>query len=153
MSSEKKLTLKSSDGEEFDVQHSVAMMSTTLKNMIEDDCTSDIVPVANINGKTLAMLIEYCKKYTDAEAAGADAKYLESFDSEFLDVDQEVLYHLILAANYLDVAKLLGACCQKAADMCKGKTPEEIRKTFKIANDFTPEEEEEVRNENAWAFE
>ncbi len=34
----------------------------------------------------------------------------------------------------------------------KGKTPEEIRKTFNIKNDFTPEEEEEVR-ENQWAFE
>ena len=39
------------------------------------------------------------------------------------------------------------------ADMIKGKTPEEIRKTFNIKNDFTPEEEEEVRRENQWAFE
>lgn len=37
--------------------------------------------------------------------------------------------------------------------MIKGKTPEEIRKTFNIKNDFTPEEEEEVRRENQWAFE
>lgn len=33
-----------------------------------------------------------------------------------------------------------------------GKTPEEIRRTFGIKNDFTPEEEEEVRRENMWAF-
>ena len=31
-----------------------------------------------------------------------------------------------------------------------GKTPEEIRKTFNIKNDFTPEEEEQVRKENEW---
>lgn len=37
--------------------------------------------------------------------------------------------------------------------MIKGKTPEEIRKTFDIKNDFTPEEEEDVRRENQWAFE
>ncbi|KAH7863191.1 hypothetical protein Vadar_014588 [Vaccinium darrowii] len=104
---------KSSDDKEFEVQHSVAMMSTTLKNMIEDDCMADIVPVANINGKTLAVLIEYCKKYTTQKPQ-----------------EQTPI-----------------------ADMCKGKTPEEIRKTFKTANDFTPEEEEEVRNENPWAFE
>ena len=35
--------------------------------------------------------------------------------------------------------------------LCTGKTPEEIRKTFNIPNDFTPEEEEEVRKENQCA--
>lgn len=34
--------------------------------------------------------------------------------------------------------------CKTVANMIKGKTPEEIRKLFNIANDFTPEEE--VRN-------
>lgn len=33
--------------------------------------------------------------------------------------------------------------------MIKGKTPEELRKHFNIVNDFTPEEEEAVRRENA----
>jgi S-phase kinase-associated protein 1 len=37
--------------------------------------------------------------------------------------------------------------------MIKGKTAEEIRKTFHIRNDFTPEEEEQVRKENLWCEE
>jgi S-phase kinase-associated protein 1 len=37
--------------------------------------------------------------------------------------------------------------------MIKGKTSEEIRETFNIVNDFSPEEEEEIRRENQWAFE
>ncbi|EEF29196.1 skp1, putative [Ricinus communis] len=57
-----------------------------------------------------------------------------------------------MAANYLNVKGLLDLTCQTVADMIKGKTPEEIRKTFNIKNDFTPEEEEEVRRENQWAF-
>jgi len=32
--------------------------------------------------------------------------------------------------------------------MLKGKTPEEIRKLFNIENDFTKEEEDQVRKEN-----
>ena len=36
------------------------------------------------------------------------------------------------------------------ANMIKGKTPEEIRKTFNIRNDFTPEEEENLREQNTW---
>ncbi|KAI8568757.1 hypothetical protein RHMOL_Rhmol02G0225100 [Rhododendron molle] len=57
------------------------------------------------------------------------------------------------AANYLDMKALLDLTCQAVADMIKGKTPEEIRKTFNCSGEFTPEEEEEVRRENTWAFE
>ena len=57
------------------------------------------------------------------------------------------------AANYLDIKPLLDLTCKTVANMIKGKTPEEIRKTFNIKNDFTPEEEEQVRKENAWCEE
>ena len=57
------------------------------------------------------------------------------------------------AANYLNIKELLDLTCQTVADMIKNKTPEEIRRIFNIVNDFTPEEEEEVRKENQWAFE
>jgi hypothetical protein len=66
--------------------------------------------------------------------------------------DEGVVWHG-QAANYLNIKNLLDLTCQTVADMIKGKTPEEIRKTFNIKNDFTPEEEEEVRRENQWAFE
>lgn len=60
---------------------------------------------------------------------------------------------LLQASNYLNIKDLLDLTCQTVADMIKNKTPEEIRRTFNIKNDFTPEEEEEVRRENQWAFE
>ena len=47
----------------------------------------------------------------------------------------------------MDIKSLLDLTCAKVASMIKGKTPEEIRKTFNIVNDFTPEEEAQVREE------
>ena len=41
---------------------------------------------------------------------------------------------------------MLDVTCKTVANMIKGKTPEEIRKTFNIKNDFTPSEEEQVRS-------
>jgi S-phase kinase-associated protein 1 len=57
------------------------------------------------------------------------------------------------AANYLDIKGLLDVTCKTVANMIKGKTPEEIRKTFNIKNDFTASEEEQVRKENEWCEE
>ncbi|VAH97694.1 unnamed protein product [Triticum turgidum subsp. durum] len=130
----KMITLKSSDGEEFQVEEAVAMESQTIPHMIEDDCAAD-------------------SSSSTSTAAAAPAEDLKSFDAEFVKVDQATLFDLILAANYLNIKGLLDLTCQTVADMIKGKTPEEIRKTFNIKNDFTPEEEVEIRRENQWAFE
>ncbi|CAN6541489.1 unnamed protein product [Malus baccata var. baccata] len=154
-SSSKKITLKSSDGESFEVEEAVALESQTIKHMIEDDCADNGIPLPNVTSKILAKVIEYCKKHVDA--AKPDEKIseddLKAWDQEFVKVDQATLFDLILAANYLNIKTLLDLTCQTVADMIKGKTPEEIRKTFNIKNDFTTEEEEEVRRENQWAFE
>lgn len=54
------------------------------------------------------------------------------------------------AANFLDIQSLLDLTCKTVANMIKGKTPEQIRAEFDIPNDFTPEELEDVRRDNAW---
>ncbi|PIN12484.1 SCF ubiquitin ligase, Skp1 component [Handroanthus impetiginosus] len=162
----KKITLRSSDGEVFEVEEAVAVESQTIKHMIEDDCADNVIPLPNVTGKILSKVIEYCKRQVDAAAVASAAKAddklasnattdedLKAFDADFVKVDQATLFDLILAANYLNIKTLLDLTCQTVADMIKGKTPEEIRKTFNIKNDFTPEEEEEVRRENQWAFE
>lgn len=75
------------------------------------------------------------------------------WDAAYVDIDQEQLFELLLAANYLDIAPLLNLVSAKVATLIKGKTAEEIRRTFNIRNDFTPEEEAQVREENRWAEE
>ena len=72
---------------------------------------------------------------------------------ELMQHKTQLLFELILAANYMDIKPLLDLTCATVASMIKGKTPEEIRKTFNIVNDFTPEEEAQVREENKWCEE
>ncbi|CAK9143847.1 unnamed protein product [Ilex paraguariensis] len=160
MSSTKKISLLSSDGEVFEVDETVAMEALTIKHMIEDDCADDTIPLPNVTSTILSKVIEYCKKHavapkSDDHVSDADND-LKSFDADFvkdLKDDQNTLFDLILAANYLDIKSLLDLTCQTVADMMKGKSIEEIRKTFHIKNDYTPEEEDEVRRQNQWAFE
>ena len=73
--------------------------------------------------------------------------------AEFVNLDQEILFELILAANYLDIKPLLELACAKVASLIKNRSIPEIRKFFNIENDFTPEEEAQIMEENKWAEE
>ncbi|XP_019198005.1 PREDICTED: SKP1-like protein 1A [Ipomoea nil] len=154
MSSSKTIILKSSDGEIFEVEEAVALKSQMLKYMIVDnDDTTITIPVPNVTSKILGMVIDYCKCHVEAAKGTIDSDDLKAFDANFIKVDHKTLFDLVLAANFLNINSLLDLTCQTVADMIKGKTPEEISKIFNIQTAFTPEEEEEIRRENAWAYE
>jgi S-phase kinase-associated protein 1 len=112
-----------------------------------------------------SQVLEWCEHHkndplpvaTDANDATEETRRrnidISEWDGKFIQVDQEMLFEIILAANYLDIKPLLDLGCKTVANMIKGKTPEEIRKLFNIQNDFTPEEEAQIKRENEWAEE
>lgn len=141
------------------------MMSELVKSMIDENDDDDEVmevPLPNVKAAILTKVLEFCKHYKKNEAMNEIEKPLKSsemsevvqkFYAEFVNVEQPVLFELILAANYMDIKPLLDLTCATVASMIKGKTPEEIRRTFNITNDFSPEEEAQVREENKWCEE
>jgi len=148
--------------EPIEVPIEVATQSVTIRNMLEDlGSDTDVpIPLHNVTAKILKKVVDYSKHHVEHPTPKADDKKDEKktddilpWDKEFTNVDQATLFELILAANYLDIKPLLDLTCKTVANMIKGKTPEEIRKTFNIKNDFTPEEEEKVRKENEWCEE
>ncbi|XP_019190347.1 PREDICTED: SKP1-like protein 1A [Ipomoea nil] len=151
MSSTKMIILKSCDGEIFEVEEAVAVKMQMIKYMIDDDCVDTTIPIANATGKILSKVIEYCKSHSEAAKTSQDD--LKDFDANFIKVDHKTLLDLIMAANFLNVESLLDLTCQGASNLIEKMTVEEVRKFFNIQNDFTPEEEEEIRKESAWAFE
>ncbi|XP_052201211.1 SKP1-like protein 1B [Diospyros lotus] len=152
-SATRKVILKASDDVVFEIDEAVAFQSEIIKFAIED-CNDNYIRLPNVTSKILEKVIDYCKKHLEAEESPYQQARddLKAFDAEFLKVDQATLFDLILAANCLNIKSLLDLTCGAIQDMIKGKTPQEILKTFNIKNEFTPEEEEEVRRENQWAF-
>jgi len=159
---EQTITLVSNDSASITVARKVAERSMLIKNMLEDigeTAVDSPIPIPNVNEQVLKKVIEWCEHHKDDPATAADddsdsrkkTTDIEEWDQKFMQVDQEMLFEIILASNYLDIKPLLDVGCKTVANMIKGKSPEEIRKTFNITNDFTPEEEEQIRRENEWA--
>lgn len=163
MAEETKITLKTNDGAEMTVPLDVAKRSMLLTNLI-DDLGLDVaanspVPLPNVTEPVLQKIVEWCEHHRNDPLPTADddnesrkkTTDIDEWDQKYMQVDQEMLFEIILAANYMDIKALLDVGCKTVANMIKGKSPEEIRKTFNITNDFTPEEEEQIRRENEWA--
>merc|ERR1712072_1483166 len=113
MSENIQITLISNDGVAIKVDKAVAEKSMLIKNMMEDlgeGALNTDVPIPNVNESAR-------KKTTD----------IEEWDQKFMQVDQEMLFEIILASNYLDIKALLDVGCKTVANMIKGKSPEEIR--------------------------
>ncbi|KAH0711491.1 hypothetical protein KY289_007450 [Solanum tuberosum] len=149
-SSKKMLILKSSDGDEFEIEESIAVQSITIKNMVEDDYT--LIPLPNVNTQNLIVIIEYMKKH--AEKTDSNEEEIKEFDKNFVkDKNYQKMLEIILAANYLHINDLMDLLCMAIADRIKNKYVSAVRMIFNITNDHTPEEEEKIHEEHKWAHE
>ncbi|CAK7896381.1 suppressor of kinetochore protein 1 [[Candida] anglica] len=160
--SQPKVIIVSSDDEKFPVDLKVAEKSILIKNMVNDLNPDGLeedfeLPTPNVRSTVLAKVLEWCEHHKDSifsDDDDEDAKKsapVDEWDKNFLSVDQELLYEIMLAANYLNIRPLLDSGCKIVAEMIRGKSPEELRRTFNIVNDFMPEEEAAIRRENEWA--
>ncbi|MCL7041160.1 hypothetical protein MKW94_001315 [Papaver nudicaule] len=149
------VSLRSSEGDTFELEESSAMLSQTIKHMIEEDGGDHVISLTNISSEILERVVVFLEKHGEIKERDELVEWDKKFIEDLKKGDLEVLFGLIVAADYLNAKCLLDVTCQVVADMIKGKTPEEIRKFFNIKNVVTPEEEEAaaVRAENAWAFE
>lgn len=152
------IKLQSSDGEVFEVDYQIAKVSVTIKTMIETlrlKNDEEIIPLPNVKAsilKKVILWVTYHKNDPPPVEEDEEFKYrnlnISAWDINFLKVDHGTLAEIILAAYYMEIKGLLEIGCMTVANMMAGKTAEEVRKLFNIKNDFTPEEEAQLRKEN-----
>ena len=152
------ISLKTKDAHIFKMKVKYALKSKTIKALfdwddinneeeITDEITNENIPL-DIKLNTLTKINLFLEKNDSSEVD-------EQWNNVFIEnINDDELFEIILAANYLDIKDLLDLSCKKVADdIKKCKTPQEIRRRYNIKNDFTPEEEEEIRKENDWCEE
>ena len=144
-----KVRLLCSDGEEVEIDLEIAEKSVLIKGLIDDSGTEEQIPLPNVKRPILEKVITFCQHLKD-HAPPEIEKPLKSVDmasvvdawyADYINLEQEVLFELIMASNYLDIKPLLELSCSKVASLIKNKSIQEIRKFFNIENDFSPEEE------------
>jgi S-phase kinase-associated protein 1 len=156
----KLITLVSTDGEKMTISSKAAQRSQLVKGIIEDYPDDAEVPLNNVKSVILKKVKDYLEHYQDSEPREIERplssqnyqECVDAWDFEYINVELDQIFELILAANYMDIKPLLELASSKVASIIKGKSPEEIRKTFNITNDFTPEEEQQIREENQWCM-
>ena len=147
--------MRTMDGVLVEEDKDIMARSVTIKGMI-DDGNDDEIPLPEITHPTLTKVIEFLKHLHEGNAAPDIEKPLRSNDlkevtsewfATFIDLDDDTVQDIILAANFLDIKELLNLSCAKMGSVIRGMTVVEFRKRFNIVNDFTPEEEAEPFDE------
>ena len=181
-SSSPEIKLVSSDGETFIINRDAITQSVTIDQVIEDIGGDSDAPIhLDIVASTLTSVVEYCiyhhranqdakdanakdaheakESKDDKEAALAAAKaVVDEWDQNFIKgLSAQAKFHVgimhvLKAADHLRIVSLLKLTSDALYHLMSGKTPEEIRETFNIVNDFTPEEEAEVVAEGMWVL-
>eukprot|EP00540_Astrosyne_radiata_P018455 CAMPEP_0116844850 /NCGR_PEP_ID=MMETSP0418-20121206/12930_1 /TAXON_ID=1158023 /ORGANISM="Astrosyne radiata, Strain 13vi08-1A" /LENGTH=170 /DNA_ID=CAMNT_0004475875 /DNA_START=36 /DNA_END=548 /DNA_ORIENTATION=+ len=161
-SDEGTVNLISKEGEGFAVAVEVAKMSKLVETTIDDEEDEDDmndIQLPNVKASVLAKVIEYCEHYKQQEEMTNIQTPLKSskiedlvqpWYADFVKIDRVMLFELVTASNFMDIKPLLDLTCLAVSVMIKGKSPEELRRIFNISNEFTPEEEAQIREENKW---
>ncbi|CAK7327935.1 unnamed protein product [Dovyalis caffra] len=152
----KKVLLRTSDNEIFEVEESIAMEFGTVKSFLEDSPSStNTVPLPNVSAQELPSVIEFCREHIKMRANADDDEEKKKRYNEGFVKEKSIgeLAELLLVSNYLEIKNLLEVLNQAVADRIENKSVEYVRKFFGVENDYTPEEEAKLRQEYAWAHE
>uniref|UniRef100_A0A7S3XK24 Uncharacterized protein n=1 Tax=Heterosigma akashiwo TaxID=2829 RepID=A0A7S3XK24_HETAK len=165
------VNLITQDGDSFTVAREKVQISELIRTMFDDslDESDDPqeIPLPNLKSPVLVKVIEFCKHYHKEKMARIPepikyglqvADVVQDWYGQFVDdlvskKEFEMLFDLILAANYLDIKPLLDLTCATVGLLMMNKTPDQIREAFGIDEEFSPELYDQLLKENKWSTE
>jgi len=133
------IKLISKDGKEYVIEKKYAFVSNLIKTSLEHDPAAAEVPMPGVKADILAKVVEFMQHHKGVEPPILEkplrSKVLkelckDGWDADFIDKigeDRQLLYDLILAANYMDIKSLLHLGCAKVASLIKGQPLEKIK--------------------------
>lgn len=128
------------DGRGFELPREYTKISELMKNALKLDSTAAEIPVPNVSGGTLELVVSYMEHHKGTEPK-LIPKPLRSkimrrvvedvWDADFIDrvgENREKLFALILAANYLDIQGLLHLGSAKVASLIKDESLDDYKR-------------------------
>lgn len=155
------VTLFASNGISFLIGREECKMSGLLQKMMENDKEASSFHLENLKAQTLSKIILYMQYHSVNPPSTIEKpirsnrmeEIVDAWDAFFIDVEDDELFDLILASNYMNIPSLLDLSCAKVATYMKGKSAEQIRQRFDIENDLSEAEVNAIKEENKWALE
>ena len=154
-----KLLLQDRDDKTYELELKDIEIAGTIKALLpefedeEMELSSNPIPLPAVPVDLFQPLVDYMKGRSQLGNEQEKEELDKKFVNDISVLGDDKLFELINAVNYLDMKELLDCACEKVASYIREcRTPQEIRERFNIHNDFTPEEEEKIKEENAWAF-
>jgi len=153
----------SKEGDVYEVPIVVAKMSQLVAETLEgdeDDDSDEVkdIPLPNVAANVLAKVIEYCKHYQEEPMTAIQTPLksskledlVQQWYADFVKIEKNMLFDLVAAANFMDIKPLLDLTCLAVSILIKGKSAVELREMFNISSEFSPEEDAQIKKENAW---
>ena len=174
----RKVRLRSSEGDSYELPYESALLSILVRNTIEvedsddddgdgnDNQESDVyeIDIPKVSSNTLAHVVKYMRHYVEEEEMqplttplnGNDIKTIFASQPWYRDyienMDRSMVFKIVQAANYMEIQQLLDLACLRVSTELVGKSAEEIRVILNLPK-MTDEEHEEARKKHPWIFE
>lgn len=150
------IQFSTSDGEIVSADPQITLYSSTIRDAVNFNSPNEIIPLPSIDSMILRKILQWIDFHRNIASMAdgqvdSDNANISTWEYDFLSVDTPVLFQLAEAADYLAMDGLCEMVSSILADMIRGKSPADVRRTFNIRVDVDPYEDHKIQLENVWA--